>query len=81
LAFLLDPAIRRLAKIITTGEDAQALAAIKEVFARNESEIGLQESMWRFDAARGKRVAKEPKRSIRLLGHEQADERDKGTLH
>jgi hypothetical protein len=36
LAFLLDPAIRPLAKIITTGEDAQALAAIEEVFARNE---------------------------------------------
>jgi hypothetical protein len=36
LAFLADPAVRRLAKIIKHGEDAQALAAIKVVLDRNE---------------------------------------------
>jgi hypothetical protein len=36
LAFLADPAVRRLAKIITHGEDTQALAAIKVVLERNE---------------------------------------------
>ena len=36
LTFLLDPAVRRLGKIITKGEDAQALGAIKLVLERNE---------------------------------------------
>jgi hypothetical protein len=36
LALLADPAVRRLAKIIKHGEDAQALAAIKVVLERNE---------------------------------------------
>jgi hypothetical protein len=36
LALLADPAVRRLAKIIKQGEDAQALAAIKVVLERNE---------------------------------------------
>jgi hypothetical protein len=36
LAFLADPAVRRLAKIIKHGSDAQALAAIKVVLDRNE---------------------------------------------
>jgi hypothetical protein len=36
LALLADPAVRRLAKIIKYGEDAQALAAIKVVLDRNE---------------------------------------------
>ena len=36
MAFLADPAVRRLAKIITHGEDTQALAAIKVVLERNE---------------------------------------------
>jgi hypothetical protein len=36
LTFLLDPAVRRLEKIIKHGEDAQALAAIKVVLDRNE---------------------------------------------
>jgi hypothetical protein len=36
LAFLLDPAWRRLAAILKHGDDSHALAAIKEGLARNE---------------------------------------------
>jgi hypothetical protein len=36
LAFLLDPAWRRLAPILKHGDDSHALAAINEVLARNE---------------------------------------------
>ena len=46
------------------------------------SEMGLQESMRRFDPApRGKNVAKEAPIEHPPLGHETAKEREKGTLH
>ena len=43
--------------------------------------MGLQESMRRFDAARGKPVANEAPIEQPPISHEQADESDKGTLH
>jgi hypothetical protein len=45
------------------------------------SEMGLQESMRRFDAPRGKPVAKEAQIEHPSLGHENAEESGKGTLH
>jgi integrase len=45
------------------------------------SEMGLQESMRRFDAQRGKLVAKEAQIEHPPLSHERADKGDKGTLH
>ena len=45
------------------------------------SEMGLQESMRRFEAARGKSVAKAEPTEHPPLSHEEAQERDKGTLH
>jgi len=45
------------------------------------SEMGLQESMRRFDAQRGKSVAKEGQTEHPPLSHAQADEGDKDTLH
>ncbi|MBI3491053.1 MAG: tyrosine-type recombinase/integrase [Acidobacteria bacterium] len=44
-------------------------------------EMGLQESMRRFEAARGKPVANEGQREHPPLGHEESQETDKGTLH
>jgi integrase len=45
------------------------------------SELGLQESMRRFDAARGKPVAKEAPIEHPPVCHEEADADEKGTLH
>jgi len=45
------------------------------------SEMGLQESMRRFDAARGKPVANQAAIEQPPVSREQADESDKGTLH
>lgn len=45
------------------------------------SEIGLQESMRRFDAERGKPVANDPPIEQPPLNHNTSDETDKGTLH
>jgi hypothetical protein len=45
------------------------------------SETGLQESMRRLDAPRGKSVAKEAPIEHPPLGHEEANGGDKGTLH
>ena len=45
------------------------------------SEMGLQESMRRCDAARGKPVAKEAPIEHPPLSHEKRQSSDKGTLH
>ena len=43
--------------------------------------MGLQESMRRFDAERGKPVASEAPIEQPPLSHDTNDETDKGTLH
>jgi hypothetical protein len=45
------------------------------------TEAGLQESMRRFDTARGKPVAKEAPTEHPPLSHGQANRGDKDTLH
>jgi integrase len=45
------------------------------------SEMGLQDSMRRFEAPRGKSVAKEAPTEHPSLGHENSEESEKGTLH
>jgi integrase len=45
------------------------------------SELGLEESMQRFDAARGKPVAKATPTEPRPVGHEEPDEASKDLLH
>jgi hypothetical protein len=45
------------------------------------AEMGLQESMRRFDAARGNPVANEGSVEHPPLGHERKEETSKGTLH
>ena len=45
------------------------------------SETGLQESMRRFDAARGKSVAKESPTEHPPLSHAETGADEKGTLH
>ena len=45
------------------------------------SEMGLQESMRRFDAARGKPEANAAQTEHPPVSHEETQERDKGTLH
>jgi integrase len=45
------------------------------------SEMGLQESMRKFTAARGKPVAKEGPTEHPPLGHAEADAHEKGALH
>ena len=45
------------------------------------SELGLEESMQRFDAARGQPVAKAASTEPRPLGHDESDEANKDLLH
>ena len=45
------------------------------------SEMGLQESIRRFEAPRGKPVAKEAPTEHPSLSYENAEESGKGTLH
>lgn len=45
------------------------------------SEMGLQESMKRFDAARGKPVAKDAAIELPPVGHEDEQPTEKGRLH
>jgi hypothetical protein len=47
----------------------------------NAGRLALQESMQRFDAARGKPVAKESPTEHRPLGHENAQPASKDLLH
>jgi hypothetical protein len=45
------------------------------------NEMGLQESMRKFDAARGKLVANDPVKEHRHIGHEHAPLPSKDLLH
>ena len=45
------------------------------------AEMGLQESMRRFDVSRGKPVAKANAIEPPLVGHEEDEQTEKGTLH
>jgi hypothetical protein len=45
------------------------------------AEMGLQESMRRFDAARGKPVANVLSKEPSSIGHEQAEQPPEGLLH
>ena len=47
----------------------------------NAGRVALQDSMKRFDAARGKTVAKPQETEHRPLGHELEDSTEKGQLH
>jgi site-specific recombinase XerC len=45
------------------------------------AEMGLQESMRRFDAARGQSVANDPTKEPQPVGHEEPQAPSKGLLH
>ena len=45
------------------------------------AEMGLQESMRRFDVARGKRVANDPPKEPQPVRHDEAEEPSNDLLH
>ena len=56
-------------------------ANLSQTSTLHASEMGLPESMRRFDAARGKPVANEASREQPPLSHDTNNETDKTTLH